>query len=193
MPWLNWKEILLKISWHQCRILIRLIVIINLKKLPPEPSLEKHRKMKEWTHPIKKVDVIYYYIFRSGMIFKSKMQTLNHSIYTSIWKPNWSVDSMCFVNFCFLDPLTLWLGSKTSTGLYKMYCNSVERQKYYVLQYSSTFPLIFGVEVVKIQQGQKSKAWEAQVVGFFSFPSSIALFHKSNLQKSSYIKWGVLV
>lgn len=90
------------------------------------------------------------------MIFISKMKILNHSIYTSIWKPNRSVGSMCFVNFCFLDPLTLRLGSKTSTGLYKMYCNSVEREKYFVLQYSLTFPLIFGVGVVEIQQGLKS-------------------------------------
>jgi len=37
-----------------------------------------------------------------------------------------------------------------------MYCNSVEREKYFVIQHSLTFPLVLGVEVVEIEQGLKS-------------------------------------
>lgn len=54
------------------------------------------------------------------MMFKGKKKLLNHSIYTSVWKPNRPVQST-FVSFCFLDPPTLQSGGKT--GLYKTYCS----------------------------------------------------------------------
>lgn len=116
------KKFSLKISWYQCRILIRLVIIINLQKMPPERSLGKHKKKWRNEHIQLKVGIFYYSIFRNGMKFKSKTKTLNHIIYTSIWKPNRSGHSMLFGNFCFLEPLTSHLGSKTSTGWYEMCC-----------------------------------------------------------------------
>lgn len=128
--------------------------------------------------------VIYYYTFRSGMIFKSKMWVLNHSIYISIWKPNRSVHSMVFLNFCFLKPLPLRLGSKTSTGLYKMYCNSVEMEMYFILQNSLTFPLILGVGVVEIQA--RTEILSVRSVVLFSFFLTYLCFKEAIYEKQLY-------
>lgn len=146
------KKFSLKISWHQHRILVRLVIIINVQKMPPERSLGKHRKKWRNERIQLKASVLHYSIFRSDMKFKSKMKILNHIIYSSIWKPNRSGHPTFFGNFCFLEPLALCLGSKTWTGWYEMCCKSVEREKCFVLHYSLTFPLILGLGVVEITQ-----------------------------------------
>lgn len=149
----NGKKFSLKISWHQRRILIRLVIIINLQKMPPEWSLGKHRKKKKRRNERiqLKVGILYYSILRSGMKFQSKMKILNHSIYTSVWKPNRLCHSMFFGNFCFLEPLTLCLEVRPEQA--NMKCVQVCGEgEVLCIKYSLTFPLILGVGVVEITQ-----------------------------------------
>lgn len=125
-----------------------------------------------------KVSIWYYSIFRSGMKFQSKMKNLNHSIYTSVWKSYRLGHSMFFGNFCFLEPLTLCLGSKTWTGQSEMCCKSVEREECFVLQDSLTFPLILGVGVVEITQIPVSarKKWSGFILSFWSLCFTKAIY-----------------
>lgn len=116
--------------------------------------------------------MFYYSIFRNGMKFKSKTKTLNHIIYTSIWKPNRSGHSMLFGNFCFLEPLTSHLGSKKDLNrLIWNVLHAMEREKCFLLQYSLAFPLILGVEVVEITQDFSLCLQEVQ--WFYSFSWSL--------------------
>lgn len=150
--------------------------------MPPECSLRQHTKKKSRNEHVQlKVSIWYYSNFRSGMKFQSKMKILNPSIYTSVWKPNRSGHSQFFGNFCFLEPLTLCLGSRTWTGQSEMCCRSVEREECFVLQDSLTFPLILGVGVVEITQDFSvcCKKCSGFILSFL-----IALFHKSNLQRA---------